>query len=291
MTCSCPKCNASIDIDLAHIPSAGHYTPCPSCKSRFWAQKESFINRAFKKEGQIYCINCDAELGLSHICTQCSTLLPDYCLVQRTKPPRRKEESTGFSFDFSFSAGGGGASSSVSAKRSSSGSKALYVKIAILLVVVAGAVFGGVYYKKDKEESTYVKNYVRALNGIKTCADTDFNVFIKMRENVGYGLSSQEIDKINNAKTEVDSRIALLAKVPKKYLQQNEKILSLNDVYGKLHALVLSPSASSSIDNAMLLETNFNKSALELKSVLTSDITAEIKKSSSRYKNMEIFYE
>ena len=289
MTCSCPKCNANIDIDLARIPSAGHYTPCPSCKSRFWAQKESFINRAFKKEGQIYCINCDAELGLSHICTQCSTLLPDYCLVQRTKPPRRKEESSGFSLDFSLPSLGGKSSAAISTNRSSAGGKALYIKIAVAILLVIAVVSGGVYYKKQKEENLYAKNYVRALNGI--CSDKSFGLIAKMRDNVGYGLTNKDLDSLNNAKNEVDKRMTLLGKIPEKYRQQNEKIIALNNIYGKIHSLIISPTGSSNFESAVSLENDFNKSALELRSVLSQDLIQEIRNSSGRYKNMGIFFE
>jgi len=287
MTCFCPKCDANIELDLAKISNTGLYTPCPTCKSRFWVQRESFINRAFKKEGRIYCVNCDEELGLSHVCSHCSTLLPDYCLIQRTKPPKRKEESSNFSFDFNFTSGH--VKSHAASAKSTSGSKALYVKLAIVTVVVVAVVVAGLYIKKSREESAYVTNYVRALYGVKSGVDKSLNTFVKMKENIGYGLSNQEVDAINIAKAEIDSRISKLEKVPDKFSSQNDKILVLHSIYGKLYTLTISPSASSSVDKAMALESDFNKVSLELRTMLTPEFMAELKNVSTRYKNLRIF--
>jgi len=288
MMCSCPKCDSNIDIDLARISEAGQYTACPVCRSKFWAQRESFINRAFKKEGQIYCVNCDAELGLSHNCPQCSTLMPDYCLVQKTKPPRRKVEGSSFSLDFSLTSGGG-RSSSQSSSTSGPVNKSVLIKAVIALVIVAVAVAASLYIKKSREENSYVTNYVRSLYGITSGVDKNLDVLSKMKNSVGYALNTQDIEAINNAKAEIDNRMSLLQKVPEKYLVQNEQIVALYAVYGKLYTLTLSPSALTSLDKAMVLESDFKKYALSLKSSLTPELASELKKTSVKYKNLGIF--
>jgi len=287
MTCSCPKCDARIDINLARIPTAGHYTPCPSCRSRFWAQRESFISRAFKKEGKVYCVECDAELGFSHNCPQCSTLLPDYCLVQKSKPPQRKKDSN-FSLNLSFSSGGGRVSS-IPIMRSGTINKAPYVKFAVVALVIAISVATFFIVKNSKAEKAYVANYIRALHGVKTGADRSISIFSQMKESIGYGITTQDIDEINASKAEIDKRMLRLEESPSKYINQKEKIKSLYVTYSKMYNLTINSPSAASIDNAMALEAEFNKAALALKSSLPHELSAELKNASIKYRNMGIF--
>ena len=100
MKCSCPKCDAIIETSHLEVSAKGSSLRCPECNDKFWAIREGFSLRAYKKQGRIYCFDCGQELGTEHLCVSCGSQCPDYCIVQASKPAPHKQKRAGFDFSF-----------------------------------------------------------------------------------------------------------------------------------------------------------------------------------------------
>jgi predicted Zn finger-like uncharacterized protein len=297
MNCSCPKCSASIHVELDQLSEGGAYRKCPECNGRFWTHKESFVLRAYKKTGKIYCDTCGSELGAANICHGCGALHPGYCVVQLSKPARRKIRKSDYSVSLSLKPKKQiytlAPTSSVESR------KPLLVKLGLLALVVVLAVTAGLYYHNLKTMQGYSKNYVRALYGVKSGTDRSMELCLKTAadwrakqesgQNFDARIAPGETAKLTEVKDEIDRILQQMSETPEKFSDSRAKLDRLYGIYTRLHALNLSPpkSLAEFTDATSRLQGNFDKAALELKASLPEELLDEIREVAPRYKNLQ----
>jgi hypothetical protein len=302
MTCSCPKCNAQIEIDLSRIPENGTFNPCPECKGRFWIIKESYARRALSTAGKIYCDRCGKDLKHVMVCTDCGVMCPDYYLVQASRPPRRQVEKPNlFSLGFTLKPAKQThiySPTYSSAKYSQVGPAIPFKKLAAMTVVILLAVGIGYFYHMKKIEQQYSKNYIRALYAIKSGTDISFNTFAKIsadwkaKKDAGQNFTpiirAEDEDRLNRVKEASDNLMKLLNQPPKKLVNTKEKLVVLYNDFNKIHSLALSPSGSFSdftIATAKL-QDDFNTEVKNLRASMPVNLTEELNKAKIKYKNL-----
>jgi uncharacterized protein YbaR (Trm112 family) len=301
MMCSCPKCAAEIELDIASISEEGSYTPCPECKGRFWLGKESFARRALKKEGQIYCDACGKELDCLIVCTACGVVFPDYCLLQASKPASRQLVKSEFSWSFAAKPAKKAKQAYAIPHKSTSVtplSRKLLVRAVCLLVFAALAVVGVTFYNQKKAERQYATNYVLALYGIKSGIDlslsqgTRLSADWKTKTDAGQRfvphLTPQEESRSDRLKAELDPIMQKLDKAPQKFGKAYEQIGKLYGIHMRLNALVATPPGSLSVftDSAGKLGNDFKSAAQELKAGLPKELSEELLNASTKYREL-----
>lgn len=304
MTCSCPKCNAQIEVDLSKIPESGNFTPCPECKSRFWINKESYARMALNKEGKTYCDKCGKELDRIIVCAACGVMYPDYYLVQASKPPRRQVEKPDlFSMSFTLKpaatqtyvyTGYTGGEKSVAGPL-----KTLFVRVGVLALVVLLAVGIGFFFHSRKEDQLYAKNYMRALYTMKVGTDLSLSTCAKLstewKTNMDAGqkyaphINEEDETRLNSIKDTTDKFMQTLNEPPKKFIDSKEKLARLYGVYTNAHSLAVAPSGSLSgfTDSASKSQNDFNVALQELKGSLPPELSAELKIAKAKYKGLK----
>lgn len=297
MKCSCPKCAASIQVELGQISEGGAYRKCPECNARFWTHKESFALRAYKKDGRIYCGTCGSELGHANICHGCGALHPGYCVVQLSKPARRKIRKSDYSV--SLSQKQKKQVYTLSPTPSVESRKPLLAKLGLLALVVVLAATAGIYYLNLKTMKGYSRNYVRALYGIQSGTDrgmelclktaTDWRAKQESGQAFGARLNPGETARLIEVKDEIDRILQQMDETPEKFSDARAKLDRLYGIYAKLHALNLSPPKSliEFTDATTSLQANFDKAAQELKASLPEELLEEIRMAAPRYKNLQ----
>jgi type II secretory pathway pseudopilin PulG len=302
MKCSCPKCDANIQVDLPHIPENGIATPCPECNSRFWINKESFACRALKKEGKLYCAQCSNELNHKIVCPSCGVLFPDFCVVQTSKPVKRQLKKPGVTVSFSLRPAQQKIPGiSTSGKTSSKSRKSLVTIVSLLMLVALLSAVGVVAYNKRKAEQEFTRYYILAVYGIKTGADLDLNQCAKLSadwrtkmtagQNFQPRISPVDEARLTKVKVEVDIVMQRLDKSPKNFISANAKLAKLYGIYAQLHSLTLAPPSSLAgfTDSATKSENDFRQAVQEFKTALPTELLAEINKAKTKYKGLRDF--
>ena len=297
MNFSCPQCDASIKVELDQITEGGAYRKCPECNGRFWTHKEPFALRAYKKEGKIYCDSCGSELGLANICLGCGALHPGYCVMQPSRPVRRKIRRSDYSVGLALKSKR--QVYTPSAASSADSRRPLLVKLGLLALVVVLAVTAGIFYLNHKTMQGYSRNYVRALYGIKSGTDRGLELCSKTAadwqakqgsgQNFDARIAPSETAKLTAVKDEIDRIMQQMRETPEKFSDSRAKLDRLYEIYAKLNALNLSPPKSlvEFTDATSRLQGNFDKSAQELKASLPEELREEIRRAAPRYKNLQ----
>jgi uncharacterized protein YbaR (Trm112 family) len=300
MTCSCPKCQAQIEVDLSRIPENGTFTPCPECKGRFWINRESYPRMALKKDGNIYCDKCGKELDHKIVCSSCGVMYPDYYLVQASKPPRRQIEKPDiFSLSFTLKPAKPSYTYAYTTAKESRARLAIpFQKIAVIAVVILLAVGLGYFYHIKKAEQQFSKNYMRALYAIKSGTDLSINICTKISadwkvkfeagQNSIPRIKEEDEARLNRVKEASDNLMKTLNDPPKKLIKSKEKLVTLYNEFNKAHALALAPSGSlSSFTVATAkLENNIKAEVIDLKASLPVKLTEELNKAKIKYKSL-----
>ena len=302
MICSCPKCQAQIDVDLSRVPEKGTFMPCPECKGRFWIAREAYARMALNKVGSIYCDQCGKELDHKIICSACGVMFPDYLLVQASKPPRRQVEKVNL-FTMGFSLKPAARPSYTyeyeyeSAKKSAGWSFGFNMKmvaaVAVLLII---AVSGGYFYQIKKAEQQYVKNYMRALYAIKTGTDLSFDTCAKITAewkskglNIVPQISVEDEARLNKVKEITDRYMQKLNDPPKKFAGNKEKLANLYEIYTRTNSLALAPSGSlSGFESETAKSQNeFNASIAAIKDGMPTALSKEFQIAQKKYKGLK----
>lgn len=297
MNCICPKCNADIQIDRSRATETGTASTCPECKSRFWLLREPFVLRAYKKAGNLYCLECDGPLGPSHLCENCGALYPAYCVVQLAKPVRRKAARTGDSFRLARSSKKQTVAVSHEAPRAAR--KTLPVLLSVVVAVAVLAATIGFYFVELKAEQQFVRNYVLALYGVKSGADRSLNKFEQvsgewkaMAESgqvYVLRISPKEKTDLEAVKAEVDKAMQQLGTPPEKFSGAQDRLARLYQIYSRLYSLNLSPPDTLPAfgEATTKLAGDFNRATGELKTSLPEELREELRKVAPRYKNLQ----
>jgi len=305
MTCSCPKCDAHIEVDLSRIPENGTLMPCPECKVRFWINKESYARRALVKEGQVYCDQCGKELDHKIVCAACGVMYPDYYLVQASKPPRRQVEKPNyFSMPLFFKPArptyGYSYAPVVGKGRMEKAPAGFLMKRVGMVAIVALLAIGlGSFYLKMQAEQKYAKDYMRALYTIKTGTElslktceritSDWKAKTDAGQNFVPRISEEEESRLNKVKEVTDLYMQKLNKPPKKYIINNEKLANLYGAYTKIHATAVAPSGSLSrfSDTTTKSQNDFNAALTALKENMPPALSNELKIAKTKYRGLQ----
>ncbi len=298
MNFPCPKCDAKTPLDLSHIPEEGTSVKCQECKNRFWITRESFARRALGKEGKTLCYHCNHELSTYLNCPTCGVMYPDFCVIQTSKPVRKKQRKTSTQISFSIRPQrrpqvGTLQQPTQRASRSLLAPAIILVLVAVLVVAVS------TFYLNNRAEEQYSAGFFRALYGIKLgtdlslrqCATIAAAAKAKMGagQNVALTISEAEKIKLISAKSDIDTLMKRLPKTPQKFSKANDNLAKLYDVYSKSNSLAASPSGSlpAFTDSADRLERDFKQTAQELKSTLPPELAEKYQKASSKYKELQ----
>ena len=296
--CTCPKCAAEIGLNIASISEEGSFTPCPECKGRFWIGKESFARRALKKEGKIYCDACGKELDCLIVCAACGVVFPDYCLLQASKPASRQLAKTEFSWSFASKPAKQAYAIPQKSTSVTPVSRKFLVRAVCLLVFAAMTAVGVTAYNQKKAERQFVADYVLVLYGIKSGVDlslsqcTRTSADWKTKTDAGQRfvphLTPEEESRSDRVKTELDPLMQKLDKAPQKFSKSYEQIGKLYGIHVNLNSLAATPSGSlpGFTESANKLGNDFKSAAQELKAGLPKELSEELAKASTKYKEL-----
>lgn len=301
MTCSCPKCNSQIEVDLSKVSDSGSFIPCPECKGRFWVNRESYSRMSLKKEGVVYCDQCGKELDHKIVCSSCGVMFPDYYLVQASKPPRRQVEKVNlltmsfslkpatptYTYEYAYEG----------KKRTAGWAPAFNMRIiGTVAVVLLLAALGGYYYHIKQVEKQFARTYMRTLYSIKIGTDLSLNTCAKISadwKSKGEGsvprISTDDESRLNQVKDLTDKFMQKLNDTPRKYLGDKERLANLYQIYSKAHSLAIAPSGTvASFEGAAANSRNeFNSAISDLKSNMPSALSEELQLAQKRLKALQ----
>ena len=314
MKCLCPKCEATIETSHLDVSTSGSSLHCSECGDKYWALREKFSLRAYKKPGRIYCFDCGQELGIENICLSCGSLCPDYCIVQATKPVARKQKRDGFNFSLVRGTKGSKPKPSKSKpspvhksspaveKAAAAGEKAgsrwlIYAAITALVLILAGAT--GKTYMEYKADKQYAKAFITALYGVKggtdACLGTVDDLTAKWERETGQGadiiprVDKKDSERLGKIKGRVDQAFESLGETSEKFTESKANLGKLHSVYGKIYELALStPGTLDAFKTSKSkLESDFFRSADKLKQSMPKVMRDELEDAIIKYKNLE----
>jgi len=302
MKCLCPICAANITIENSDSLEQGDYTHCPACNKRFWLHRESHVLRAYKKDNAVLCYHCNDKIGATSYCCSCYTSFPDYWVVQKSKPARRKTAEPAFSLELpSFTSRAGKNAELVFADETSGASRfdvagGLFDRLKsssvrnliIILLVISGLVLSGVYYQSYKTKQLFTKKYVKLLYGIQSATDVSLTklAFISSKDQV---LTGKEIAKMRAVKEKIDGLRENIGKIPQEFIQAEKDLTKLYNTYLGLHKLAtVTPNIPSElIEKIDQQKRRLRNAKSNLKGNMPEDLLVEVKKVTEKYRNLK----
>jgi len=314
LICSCPKCSAKIELDLAQISEETNAQICPACKARYELTRESFARRASRKAGEINCAQCGGQLDHSQYCPSCKTLYPDYYAAEfpgaAKKRARQNRDLFGGMKFFSFEWHSSSATSvdykpdmmDSEAWQEPSGWKKKNIATSVSAVVIITLIALGVsFYTHIKAKKQYAASYVIALYGIKTGTDLGLKMCGKISVDWAATNNSGQIvppritvddeNQLNKIKVNTDKYLQKLKDPPSAFIESNGKLLILNDLFLRLHAAALNPTGtiSSYVNLTQKTENDFIAATADLKKNLPKELSEELEIAKSKYRGLKEF--
>jgi hypothetical protein len=281
---------------------------CPECRQKYWIQRESFMLRAYRKQGRIYCFDCGQELGSDNLCRGCGTLCPDYCVVQSSKAVVRKQPSVGSGYSFSTARKSTPAAQRVTPKpaaqditsrkghkRSTNVNWLAYAALAVMLLILAGGMTK--VYLGQKADQKYAKDFITTLYGIKSGTDLSLGAINTLisewtqaegASTVVPRPNQKDLDKMAAVKIKISAAISTLNETPEKFAAARTHLISLHKIYDEIYALNTSaPGSLAALTESMRkLETKFFKTAEVLKNSMPEELLEELQLSVAKYRNL-----
>ncbi|MFA5516715.1 MAG: hypothetical protein WDA20_10550 [Desulfuromonadales bacterium] len=299
MECFCPKCSASLRTEK-EISESGDFETCLECKTKIWIQKESFMLRAYKKEGDIFCVSCSNILGISSICKRCGELFPDYYIVQLTKKKIRKNRNASRSISFRprkvrRSKQQPKEEIIVSEKiqkhdaYNSSNSKKILLQIVGGFFIISIFFSGWFLYQQHKTRKIYMENFIMALYGMKAGVDMGLNACEQEKKEVIYTISKKDSLTSKKIRLEIDPYLDKLQSPPSEFMESLNHLNKLNSDYNGIYLYSLESSGTllNYCDGAKKLENAFNKTAGQLKTTMPEDFAEAFAAASLKYKKLK----
>lgn len=298
MKCACPKCSATIEIPEPEVPEKGKFLNCPECNGRFWTHREDFSLRGYRKSGEIFCTHCGEEPGTDTLCRSCFTLFPDYWVVQKNRPARRKARKPALSLRLPSLPERnkerrttpeiekqGGETRPLNRKNLILAVGGLAV-LAILLITVT------IFYKNYQAEKRFSDNYVMTLYGIKSGTDHGFATLEKMISS-SRPANSEEISDIKTIKSRIDGFRSRLNPVPARFSSTAADLSRLYALYEKIHSLAISSAGSSPglPDEVNALKKAVNQGEQRIKRNIPQDLLSKIREVTIKYKKLQFMVE
>lgn len=311
MTCTCPKCRETIELDLPEVSEAGNPVSCPSCNARFVVYRESFGARALHKTGSVSCAPCGAQLGPETHCAICGAQFPDLLVAglgrQRARRkaekvklsisplPAKRSTAAIPSLDISLKAGAGQVGGSPKPGPGSNLLKGI-VAIVVLLALAGG---GGAYYVKSNSQKTYIKAFVLASYCIQTGIDHSRKATNKRiaewkqktdagQPYVPHSAPDDERD-FGIISGKLEPALAKVNQPPEKFAYCNDKLFKLQGVYNKMRNLALTPgnSLSALVDNSNKLDAEYEKAAKEYRAGLPDKIVEALRDTGQKFRALK----
>lgn len=308
MTCTCPKCKTELELDVVNIPAEGHLQKCAACKANVEVRKESFAKRALYKSPEIHCAECGNNPGPSIYCQSCHAIYPDILSIATASTAKRqldkilaalkklnykfKPQPTFKSHSIDIPA------TPAAGKKAKAGIKlpgtAAQLTASLVFLLVA-LVSGGYYWYQEKVATEYSQNFVKALHGVKGARDLDIAISSRLATSWKAGgastLTANELKMLESSKKDVSILMGRVGKVPKKFNASNDALKKLLDNYEKLHTTTTSNSSSADIyaDSVKKMDSEFMKSARELKAGLPEKIADVFNSSKVKHKTLQEF--
>lgn len=303
MRCLCPKCNAHIELDLDNITAEGSFNKCPQCSAGFIVSRVSFAKRALHKGDEITCAECGTTPGTSVFCQNCHAIYPDFYVAEASSAAKKQ---FGKIFGFLNKLNGLPVKTSGRAVSTDYGyaapQKVKGLKLpglaATLVVVLVLSIGGGYFWYKNKLETAFTENYVRALYVIKSAADFDLKTCARISTDWKASMlpnppqpTESELTYMRRGNDAIETLLKSIGEAPEKFKANSEDISKLVGVYKKLHTFATKPSGSidSFTTTTALLDEEFRKSAGSLKSRLPEKMSATLADSKKKYKALEDF--
>lgn len=317
MTCTCPKCQATIEISVPEVTEQGTTASCPACKASFHLYLESFGGRAFRKCGEIVCAKCGNELGPESHCRHCGLPFPSYVVIGLTRR-RRASKATKLQLNFNFAPSRKQAprgstmdlpSLETAMKQEEAASKRKPVvgkaqssrKVALavgLLVSVALAAGGAAVYLKMRAEKTFVQNFALATYGVQLGVDRSRKSYQKIaadwkaKADAGQSFvprpAVDDEKDLNSIKNKLNDLRPKLAEEPAKFKDSTPKLAKFEGVFDKMRSLALAPGNSlpAYTDSINKAEADYKVAANELKIGITPELLDHLKKAAQRYRGL-----
>jgi hypothetical protein len=312
LNCSCPKCSAKIELELAAVNDGTTSQKCPECKASFVLTRESFASRAARHVGEINCALCGAGLDHFQYCPSCKALYPDYYAAEFPdavkKRARQKRDMFGGLKNISFQLASSKApsldyqpvllDSEAWQEPVPSTGKRITGKVVAAVVVLAVIAIGAVYYNNHQSKKDFVKSYILALYGTKSGTDLSIKVCKQIAADWAVkGLTTppralvDDENQLNKIKSQTDKYLQKLNDPPSAYLDSNEKLKQLNSLYNKLNTAALNPTGTitSLTELTQKTETEFQAAADILKKGLPAELSDELKVAKLKYRGMKDF--
>ena len=307
MKCTCPKCRADIELDLAEVTEKGSPSACPACKARLYVHRESFGGRAYRMTGDISCAPCGEPLGPDTYCYACGAPYPDYLVVSQGSKPATTARGKLKSTAAIIPAGGTSHTSQGSyvpkqayAKAGSGkglNKKVLTIALSLLLAVALGAA-GFVTYSRMKAEKSYAQNFVKLTYCIHAGQARSLQACTKIasdwkargeEQGTPPRMSIDQEKDFAILKSEIEALQAKVNKPPEKYRQCNELLAKLQDAAMKMQSVAVAPSPTiaSLVDATAKSDAEYQKVVREFKSGIPEELMEELKTASQRYKALQ----
>lgn len=319
MKCSCPKCNAEIELVLPEVTEAGTPASCPLCKARVVVHRESFGARVFRKSGEISCATCGEMLGPQTYCASCGANFPDYLVISLGRKPISKVKtvklkSSPFSKQISLRPSlpkleptaprdAKPATRGVAAKKKGPAVSRPMVIALVALAIVAVAVGGVLTFLQHKKAAAYSKSFIDAAYCMQTAVDkavkanskvaADWKAKADAGQSAVPRLNADEEKDLRTIKAQVESLLQKTKEPPKKYEQASDKLNRLYTAYLKVHNLALQPPTSETAltEATGRVENDYRNVARDFKASLPPDLMNEMKQASRRHPNLKALVE
>ena len=292
MKCECPKCSSNIDINEPDAPEKGGFVKCPDCGDRFWLQREPFLLKGFKKDGNIYCVQCGEKPGADTFCKSCYAQFADYWLAQLDKPTKRQAQSKGV-LRTSFGQRSQGYQSNVhEAPKASKGigipSKNITIVLFLIAALLCGAVSGSSWYLGYKEKREFSDYYIKTLYVIQSGIDHSHRSLKEMLK-TKRALSDEEAKLLKKVDSQITIYKAKLATPPDEYSQAAANMNALFKVYSDYYELSKSETGASPDLPIKVekLDDTLAKTQVKLKRELPAELSQDIQTVIVKYKNLD----
>ena len=303
MIFTCPKCKAENQLDVADIPSESSSIKCSACNTNLEMRKESFARRALYKSSEISCAECGNPPGTSIYCQNCHAIYPEILVIETSSAAKKQLgkiiASLNLLKNFKIGPSKSHQESYSTAPLQGKGKGKLPGQPAqlavILLVLFVAAATGGYFWYQNKIATEYSQQYVRALLGVKSARDLEINISTRvaasLKAGIPGGMTGAELKSAASAKTDVDTLMKRVGKVPEKFTASNDALNKLYDSYTKLHAATTTTAGTSDTYAAEVKKGDdaFKKSASELKAGLPEKISVILGESQKKYKALQDF--
>lgn len=313
MKCTCPKCQAKIELELpTEVTEEGSTASCPACSARFSVHRESFAGRALRKPGEISCAACGEELGPELHCASCGRPFPNYIVVGAGRK-RAAKRSQSLNLNINLfpsrsrtdvnvpSLSEAGAEQLVGKKRSQAGKKGVNKRAGLafaMVAVLAVAIGGGSLYLKKSTEKSYGRNFAIACYMIQVGADksrkssqkvaSDWKGKLDTGQSYVPRTSVDDDRAMVTIKTRLETVKGKLAKGPEKYSGCTEKLAKLEAAFDKLRKVPAAPGNSLPDFNnsANQADAKYRQAVADLKAGLPPELMDELRTSAQKYRGL-----